>query len=243
MEARDVRADQVARDERVRNRLRDTRAEVDLVAKQAVAGDQVPGRRRRAADPGVGLGARIAAAAVRRERLCSGRVGSDEAALEDEIRMRARGRDRLVGAPVHDESADRDVVGRGQEARRGAGVGPVDLDRQDRVEALAGRIRVGRGTRLGVPVDRHGVRDRRQRGGRRDRVHTRPDDPVGDRVGARAGVGVRDGLSERPRAGIRRRGHRVGRGLERDGGSGETQRGQGRTAAKGHGSSCSLLGG
>ena len=126
----------------------------------------------------------------------SRRVGADEAALENEIRVRARGRDRLLGAPVDDEAADRDVVGRGEEARRGAGVGPVDLDREDGVEALAGRVRVGRGTRLRVAVDRHRARDLRQRGGGRDRVHARAHDPEGDRVGAGVGVGVGDRLPE-----------------------------------------------
>jgi len=38
-----------------------------LVAEQTVSGDQVPGGRRRSADPGVGLGSRIDATAVRRE--------------------------------------------------------------------------------------------------------------------------------------------------------------------------------
>ena len=240
MQSRDVRADQVAGDERIRDRLGLPQAEGDGFREEAVAGDQVPGGRRRAADPGVGLGARIDAASERRERLGSRRVRADEAALEHEIRVRARGRDRLVRAPVDDEAADRDVIGRGEEAGCGAGVRPVDLDAEDRIEALAGRIRVGRSPRLRVAVDRHGARDRRQRGGGRDRVHARAHDPEGDRVGAGVGVGVGDRLPERPRAGSRPSMSRCRSWLS------ETEAAARHSAtraepAKGHGSSCEGL--
>jgi len=195
--------------------LTGTAAPVASGAVQSVARDDVALGREQAADANdagqfqpesVGVG-------VRDEPR---RVGPDEASRDDAI-----GEDDLHarrGPAVDDEALqhEREAALDDEDARDGSRIRPVDLDEVDRVVRQARAVRVGARSRLRIAVDRDGVRDRRQGGGRRERVHAASRNVEGDRIGAGIAVGVEDRLAQRPHAGVVRVRHGEGhRGCRR----------------------------
>ncbi len=205
--ARDVGADEVALDDdtvRTSGRV----PERDLVVP---ARNQVARRGSRAADPAVRGGiARDVSARRSRERRRSGRVGPEEVPLDDGV-ARAVLKPDARRAPVDDQALDRRVGRADVEADGAAAEGrAVDLDPEHRVEPLRRVVRVRRGARLRVAVDRDRRADRRKRRVGRDRLDAGARDVERDRIRARVRVGVQDGLAQRPGARIGDGRHGVG---------------------------------
>src|SRR5206468_7779190 len=127
-------------DDRSGDRLREV-CEDDLVG-SVQTGDQISRGRGRAADARVLVTEDIDGDEEWTQRLRAGRVRAQETTLEGRVLVCVSDFDDPPGEPVQGETPDRDVVRLDRKAGRRSRRRPVDLDRENGVQALSRRVGV-----------------------------------------------------------------------------------------------------
>jgi hypothetical protein len=171
----------------------------------SVAGDQVAGGGRRAADP-VAVAPLLEIEPVEVARgVRPARVSSQEIGLDDVARVAGLASEldgviaETVAEAVDDQAADGRVAALDQEPAGEPRLATVQLDAEHGVCADGGGVRLGASLR--VAIDDDGIGDRGQARLRLDGFHTAARDVEGNGVFARVRVGRHDRLPQRAIAG------------------------------------------